>query len=761
MPKYLRLILTRCALVIVACAAYFSCSSRSSRSSQTFFERQALEPASDADEWIVRLEQDLGKAGYGSGFLGTLYSELPTIDQWPAVCDELDKLVKDEDRVTKLIEGGMLQHRGADRICGKLLLFSAMLRDEDADHEPEFRKLIEANGDSAQVGTNAANGMLMLSKDRAATTNWLNGHSQTTRSSGSASHSRTESKKSDWEIALAENRVDDGIRLLEDAARKEQDTNEKSGFYERLIRIALVLDRMPLAREATEKLTEITFKSLGNGDRGLEYYYTAILDVPSLEEDWASIAKTCEEIKTLRDKVKPDPHQFDYGPGRSFLATYLTALHRLNRTADFDAGIEKLQAASAENPADFFYLLKQSARGQPPLGVLFLDSLKAAGRDEESILYAHHMLARDGGNDAYYAQLLKIDPAGAAKFIESLHAYDPYEERPLIWLAEIARKAGDLPLAEKTIDQAIALDPSDGDHGKDDRMFCYEVLARIHQDAGRLEKAEFFRSVVESIRQGEAADDFLYVGLIREAADRYAKALGKFEDAYCLQSRLAMTLARNGRFDESVDHFRKAFTLMPVSFGPRESHCFGCEGLFDDPRVIEIALPILKELEKDSPKNARTPYLLGLIFLEMNEEKQAQFAFQRALELDPKYYNAAKRLLALLEKDIENFTAVEELKKSMFEFAPYSEKADFIPKQAKLRTYWQVCGEFPVCPLNLADLPFLPKPALETKQYIETERTEGFIQSSWETSQETALQGWNPSKLRKKNLFLVVLDGMY
>lgn len=764
MPNFLRHKSLRCitgVLLIAVGAVHLSCKSRTSATSQTYFERQSLEPASNADEWIARLEIDLGKAGYDSGLLAPLYAELPPIEQWPAVCDQLDKLAKDGDRIVKLIKGGMLQHRGADRVSRKLLLFSSMLRDEDADHEPEFRKLIEANGISGQVGSNAAHGLLMLSKDRPATVYWLNRYSLGSRKSGGTSHTRTEPEKSDWEIALAENRVDEGIRLLQDAALNEKNPIHEAGYHEKLIRIALALDRMPLAREATGKLTESIFKSLGKGVSSSEYYYSAILQVPALEKDWASIAKTCEKIKKLEDKMKVGRRQFDYGPGSSFLATYLTALYRLGRTADFEEAIGKQQSDSAEKPSDFFYLLSRSARGQPPLGVLFLESLNASGRNGEAILYAHHMLARDAGNDAYYAQLLTMDPEGAAKFIEALHEYDPYEERPLIWLAEIARKAGDLPLAEGTIDQAIALDPSDGDHGKDDRMFCYEVLARIHQDAGRPEKAEFFRSVVDSIRQGEAADDFLYAGLIREATDRYTKALGQFEDAYCLQSRLAMTLARNGRFDESVVHFRKAFTLMPVSFGPRESHCFGCEGLFDDPRVVEIALPVLKEFEKESPKNARTPYLLGLIFLEMNEERQAQLAFKRALELDPEYYNAATRLLELLEKGVENFTAVEELKEKMFGFAPYAEKANYIPKQAKLRTYWRTCGEFPVSPLNLADLPFSPKPAVATKQYIEKKGINWSVGYRLANSQETGLQRWEPSKLRKQNSFLQVLDGMY
>ena len=312
----------------------------------------------------------------------------------------------------------------------------------------------------------------------------------------------------------------------------------------------------------------------------------------------------------------------------------------------------------------------------------------------------------------------------------------------------------------KTIEQAIALDPSDGDHGKETRMFCYEILARIHADTGNQERAEFFRDVTDSIRQGEAADDFLAAGLIKQATDRYEKALGQFADAYCLQSRLAMTLARNGKFDKAVAHFEKAFELMPVSFGPRESHCFGCEGLFSDERVIDIALPLLTAFEEKNPDNPRTPYLLGLMLSEKKEHQQAAIAFRRALELDPNYFNAASKLLSILEKDPERFDEAEKLRSQMFEIAPYPAKPKYLANPSKLRSYWEASEKFPESPLALPEIPFTAPAPKEEKQYLEFEdfRSSSFYHGFHDDAQ--ALDGWSASELRRSNVFLDFLNDL-
>ncbi len=712
---------------------------RHTRTSFTIQERQMLDPAKTAEEWLERLEIDLKTKSHFSKLISNLYAELPPMDQWPAIRDALAKPA----------------NRGDDpNVSRKLQLLGALLREGDADVEPMIRTLITENEVSEYRREEALQAVLMVSKDRAATLEWLRKTNPGILEKRTSNHRSSAKDPADWQKALAENKVDEGIALLKAAIEQKADADNKASYYQRLIRLGLVLERKPLATEASEGLTQLLLTELKTEDRVSPYTYTLMFDVPALGNDWESIAGTFAEISTVLATKKHGSSSRRFGHMDKTHASYLTALYRLGRSEDFSEEMERAQRDAAGDPEEFFKLLAYSAAGQPPLGILYIDYLKTSGEDEKAVDYALHLLARNSGADAFYEAVIKLDKARAKTFIESLHAYDPFEERPLIWLAEIARRDGDLDLAQKTIAEAITLDPSDGDHGKDTRMFCYEVLARIHEDSGREEKAVFFRSVVDSIRQGEAADDFLHAGLIKEATDRYEKALGQFEDAYCLQSRLAMTLARNGRFDESVVHFKKAFELMPVSFGPRESHCFGCEGLFDDPRVMEIALPLLEKFEKENPDNARAPYLLGLILSEKNKSEQAALAFRRALELDPDYYNAARKLLKILDEDPENFTESETLRGKMFEIAPYGEKPEFIPGQANLRDHWKRAGNFPPSPLNLPAIPFAsaPEPAAAKAQYVE--RDDYSYISRYRAEKTQGLDGWSPSELRRANTFL-------
>ena len=62
---------------------------------------------------------------------------------------------------------------------------------------------------------------------------------------------------------------------------------------------------------------------------------------------------------------------------------------------------------------------------------------------------------------------------------DELFARDQFEERPLIWKAHVLRQQKKLDDAEKTIRQAIAIDPSDGEEGRGDRMRAYAELADI------------------------------------------------------------------------------------------------------------------------------------------------------------------------------------------------------------------------------------------------------------------------------------------
>ena len=555
--------------------------------------------------------------------------------------------------------------------------------------------------------------------------------------------------------------MDEGIALIRAEIGKGADDSDKASHYRCLIRLGLVLDRPELTNEASEALLKILIAEIEGGDNPSSYSYNNVLDAQAHAGDWQAVVDAYGEILAAYQKTDAEP---------SRLQTSATSMKSRPPTSPrYTCSIRRtrFQQGSKRPAAQPRVTQKNSStssKSPPPANRLSEPSTsipcEAAGMEKEAIAFSLHLLARNRGTDAFYEKAIALDKDGATKFIQSLRKYDPYEERPLIWLAEITRRDGDLELAMKTIEQAIALDPSDGDHGKETRMFCYEILARIHADTGNQERAEFFRDVTDSIRQGEAADDFLAAGLIKQATDRYEKALGQFADAYCLQSRLAMTLARNGKFDKAVAHFEKAFELMPVSFGPRESHCFGCEGLFSDERVIDIALPLLTAFEEKNPDNPRTPYLLGLMLSEKKEHQQAAIAFRRALELDPSYFNAASKLLGILEKDPERFDEAEKLRSQIFEIAPYPAKPKYLANPSKLRSYWETCEKFPESPLALPEIPFTaPVPEVK-EQYLEFDEFRSSVFYSNFGDDAQALDGWSASELRRSNMFLDFLSDL-
>ena len=91
----------------------------------------------------------------------------------------------------------------------------------------------------------------------------------------------------------------------------------------------------------------------------------------------------------------------------------------------------------------------------------------------------------------------------------------------------------------------------------------------------------------------------------------WRKALEQFADAYCIQSRLAIRLMEAGRREEAFEHYRRAYELMPSSFGRVESHCFGCESVFQG-----AAQQTLAALAGAAPRFFRAPAGLRNPFLD-------------------------------------------------------------------------------------------------------------------------------------------------
>lgn len=321
----------------------------------------------------------------------------------------------------------------------------------------------------------------------------------------------------------------------------------------------------------------------------------------------------------------------------------LVKLYRsLNRPADLLQVVEGAHTWQCTDLSQIYFnsmgSMSLARQVSPSFGAHIAWALAEVGRKEEAYKVALPSLYLNGGYDDAYLALIDAKGADALPILDDLYKRDPFEERPLIWKAEELRRLGRLKEAEETARAAIAVDPSDGDEPHGDRMRGYAVLASILKAKGSADQAKEMEDVVKAIRMSEEADDLMEDGLVKRAIQRYSDSLQVFGNAYCIQSRLAIQLARQGNSSAALEHFKKAFELMPSSFGRVETHCFGCEGTFSDKDALKIAAQVLTDAAAKNPNNPQTHYLLG--YISADNEALAIKEFQRAVELDPLYLNA-------------------------------------------------------------------------------------------------------------------------
>jgi tetratricopeptide (TPR) repeat protein len=287
--------------------------------------------------------------------------------------------------------------------------------------------------------------------------------------------------------------------------------------------------------------------------------------------------------------------------------------------------------------------------GTPTMPMMTATALSKTGKKEAARKIVYAVLDASPGHDPAYELLLEVDGDEAVKKLDELFARDRFEERPLIWKAQLLLNQKKLEEAEKAARAAIAIDPSDGEQGHGNRMRVYGVLRDILRAKGQAKDAEIYEQVVKAIRLAEEADDVYAAGLKGKAIKMYEESLDLFADAYCIQSRLAVQLMEAGRAEEAAAHYRKAFELMPDSFGRVESHCFGCEGVFKSGVAQGVAERVFEKLAKETPRKAQVHYLLGYLRDSQGRNKEALASFKEAVRLDPAYLNAWVRIEGLLD----------------------------------------------------------------------------------------------------------------
>ena len=288
---------------------------------------------------------------------------------------------------------------------------------------------------------------------------------------------------------------------------------------------------------------------------------------------------------------------------------------------------------------------------------LLARALDGAGRADDAVRVARHAVeATSNGHQRDWPWELLLERLPAEDFLalaDRMHALVPWEERPVQWKAEALRRAGRLGEAEESARLALQIDPTDGESPAGERIRSYSILASILEEKGGEEaekEAATLRSVVAAVRLAEQGDELSEAGLVSLALDAYDRAAALFEDAYCVQWRLAERLRERGFPELAARHYEETFRRMPEQFGRVASLCFGCQGVFESGESVSAAERILPELAARPGALPATHRLLGMLRVEQGRLPEAWDAFRAALDADPGYLDALADLLGLYGK---------------------------------------------------------------------------------------------------------------
>ena len=288
---------------------------------------------------------------------------------------------------------------------------------------------------------------------------------------------------------------------------------------------------------------------------------------------------------------------------------------------------------------------------------LLARALDGAGRADDAVRVARHAVeATSNGHQRdwpWELLLERLPPEDFLALADRMHALVPWEERPVQWKAEALRRAGRLGEAEEAARLALQIDPTDGESPAGERIRSYSILASILEEKGGEEaekEAATLRSVVAAVRLAEQGDELSEAGLVSLALDAYDRAAALFEDAYCVQWRLAERLRERGFPELAARHYEETFRRMPEQFGRVASLCFGCQGVFESGESVSAAERILPELAARPGALPATHRLLGMLRVEQGRLPEAWDAFRAALDADPGYLDALADLLGLYGK---------------------------------------------------------------------------------------------------------------
>lgn len=457
-------------------------------------------------------------------------------------------------------------------------------------------------------------------------------------------HKRIQSQLVD--ALLAADRIDEALEKIRSALQEADDTPE---YLEKLATIGVALGDRALIEQAIPQLRSLAMKRDGSGgyfgaSDSVSLLVQAYIQTDQHEGAEAFLAEFMQKHFGKQSAPNPEYQYYRGGGAADYMQMLLMVYGLAGRHEDVLYLLDHWDGWQEKDLADLHGSYIMRSMSADPVLVCVGRALQATGRPDEALVVTLAAIDDSPGSDPAYELLVAIQGPDALATLDGLFELDRYEERPLIWKASVLEELGRLDEAEATIKQAIAIDPSDGEQGRGDRMRAYQVLRRIADAKGDAEQSKFLAHVDDAIRLAEDADRVYDAGMYKRGIEMYKRSLGFFADAYCIQSRLAIQLAAQGRNEEAEQHYKRAYELMPDSFGRVESHCFGCEGVFSGEQAQGIAERVFSRLVEERPDSPQVHYLMGYLRESQGDSAGALTYFRRAVELDPAYLNAWERL---------------------------------------------------------------------------------------------------------------------
>jgi len=342
----------------------------------TSYERQEMAPAKTADEWISRLQRDLQNQGYSNDNFSRLYAELPAQDQWISITNKLDTVTKDEatyaeftKRDPKYNNHYFYSSEGSPRLQLKLL--STLLKEDGTDAEPIFRELIKTSKSIPSYRYDKTlNSLLLVSKNKEKTVKWYKDNIKKTASNITSSRAI----KSAWKQALAKNKIDKGIKLLQEAIDQEED-HKKISLITNLAKIARLLNKPELAERALTMLENALIKQKESGKTTSLNVYYVDLEHYFHTEQYQRLIDFNAKLNATQTKTDSQHNHNVYSSLSSFPKYTAAALYKLGKFKEFEALIDELASKNQDYPTRYFNALDTSVADLPTIGSFYLDLL--------------------------------------------------------------------------------------------------------------------------------------------------------------------------------------------------------------------------------------------------------------------------------------------------------------------------------------------------------------------------------------------------